>query len=108
MFLLISFVYLGSIHAIKEQGGLGKPAMRKTAMRKTGPNDASCIVWATGMSFFYFLCVLLIFSVLFRFYLHFKTTGWVGLGGDEKNGPKVCVFFLFRVFLILTNIFCFI
>ena len=69
------------------------------------------------MSFFNFLHVLLIFSVLFRFYLHFKTKGRVGLGGDEKNGPKQrvlrhldqrYVFFLFRVFLILTNIFCFI
>ena len=104
MFLLISFVYLGSIHAIKEWGGLGWPVMRKT-----GPNGASCVVWATGMFFFYFLRVLLLFSVLFRFYLHFKMTGRVGLGGDEKNGPKQCVlrhlvqryvfFFYFAFFL---------
>ena len=34
--LLISFVYLGSIRAIKRRGGLGW-----TAMRETGPNDTS-------------------------------------------------------------------
>ena len=58
-------------------------------MRKTGPNDAFCVVWAIGMWFF-FVHVLLVFFVFFRFYLCSKMTGRVGLGGDEKNRPKRC------------------
>ena len=43
------FVYLGSICIIKGQEGLGW-----AAIGKTGPNDASCVVWAIGKSTFYF------------------------------------------------------
>ena len=77
------------------------------AMRKTGPNDTSCVVWAKGMCFFFLFHILLNltnFFALLRCYSSLKTTGWVRLGCDEKNGPKrlfkVSVFFFFLLNLI--------
>ena len=43
------------------------------------------------------------FSVLFRSYLHFKTTGTFGLAGDEKNRPKRHVW---RCLSLLYVFFC--
>ena len=59
-------------------------------MTKTGPNDASGVVWALGM-FFYYLFFMFIYiptNVLFRFYLHSKSTGRVRvrMSGKDKNG----------------------
>ena len=79
MFYLFYLFYLGSICVLKRWAGLGW-----VAMRKMGPNDMFCVVWAIGMWFFSFI----FFLFFFRFYLCSKTTDRVGLGGDEKNGPK--------------------
>ena len=81
-------------------------------MRKTGPNDASCIVWAKGRCFFHlfrFLLILTIFFSLFRFCSRYKRMGegWVGqqqqkAGPNDQDmsfGPYVRVFLkFFRVF----------
>ena len=45
--------YLCSIHVLKRQAGLGW-----AAMRKMGPNDTKCVVWAIGMFPFYSSCLL--------------------------------------------------
>jgi hypothetical protein len=44
VFNLSFLFYLGSINVLKRRGGLSW-----AAMRKTGPNDAFCVVWAIGM-----------------------------------------------------------
>ena len=47
------------------------------------------------------------FSVLFRFYSRFNTTGKFRLASDEKNGPKVRFFFFPSCFCILSILFRF-
>ena len=59
-------MYLGSIHVVNAQRGLGW-----AAIEKIGPNNVSCVIWAIGMSFFLFLHILLILAIffgVFRFY----------------------------------------
>ena len=80
-------------------------------MRETGPNDARCIVWATGMySFFRHIFYILTTNFcLFRLNILLKT----GLGEKRAQmtrlasfGPKVCFFFsFFRVFYNLIHLF---
>ena len=60
-------------------------------MGKTGPNDARHVVWAIGKYFFFLFHVLLNLTNVFcllKFYMHYKGTERVGIGSDEKNGPK--------------------
>ena len=95
MFYSFFFVYLGSICIIKGQEGLGW-----AAIGKTGPNDASCIVWAIG-KYFLFLRVLFILTIsfcLFKSYSRYKWTRRVGLASDWKNGSKGMFFFIYFAF----------
>jgi hypothetical protein len=43
---------------------------------ETGPNDASRVVWAIGMIFFYISCFFLILTNNSRLYLRFGRLGW--------------------------------
>jgi hypothetical protein len=47
-------MYLGSIYAIREWEGLPK-----VAATKTGPNNASRVVWAIGKFVFFLPCFLI-------------------------------------------------
>ena len=51
---------------------------------KTGPNDASCVVWAIGKLFFDFLRDILLITTLFKF----RCTGRLRDGGEHDNGSK--------------------
>ena len=67
------------------------PPLPPCRMIKTGPNDASGVVWATGMYFLFYNRVLLIltnFFTLSRLYLPHNNTGKVGLCCGDQNGPK--------------------
>ena len=110
---LFFFAYLGPIRIINGRRGLGWPAIRKT-----GPNDAFCVVWAIGKSFFFFLCFLFILTIFFFAYLGpiRVINGRRGLGWPaiRKTGPNdaFCVvwamgksFFLFSLFFIHSNRF---
>ena len=56
---------------------------------KNGPKQrVRRVIWAILGMFLFFLRVFTHFFCLFRFYSCYKVTGRVGLGGDEKNGPK--------------------
>ena len=70
------------------------PPLPPCRMIKTGPNDASGVVWATGMYFLFYNRVLLIltnFFTLSRLYLPHNNTGKVGLCYDDQNGHKRCI-----------------
>jgi hypothetical protein len=89
------------------------PPLPPCRMIKTGPNDASGVVWATGMYFFFYNRVLLIltnFFTLSRLYLPHNNTGKVGLCCGDQNGPiwrrlghRYVFLFCNRVLWILTN-----
>ena len=44
------------------------------AVMKTGPNNARCIVWAIGTSFFTSSRVFYILTNIYRLYLHLEGT----------------------------------
>ena len=88
-------------------------AARRAGMTESGLNNASGIVWATGMSLFEicFFC----FSVIFRFYLSVEGTRKAVMTQTGPNDARRVVwavgimsFFSFRFFCILTDIFCYI
>jgi hypothetical protein len=58
-------------------------------MTKTGPNDASCVVWAISKFFFSFFRVLLSLTIVFKYYLYFSCKVRVREGSDNENGPKM-------------------
>ena len=62
------------------------------AMRKTGPNDASCVVWAIGKSFFLFSLFFIHSNRFFFVYLGLirVINRWRGLGWPamRKTGPN--------------------
>jgi hypothetical protein len=61
------------------------------AMTRTGPNDASCVVWANSKFFFFRgLKVLTTITTIFRYYSRSKGTRWLREGGDDENEPKRC------------------
>src|SRR5271168_5110932 len=93
--------------------------LRWPATTITGPNDASGVVWASGMFFFCFSsCFFLLTNdfYLFRSSLFFSLTPRSTVAGSYQNGPKrppmrclglsMCFFFP-RVFSLLTNDFYF-
>src|ERR1700678_2372867 len=65
----IFFFFLGSIYVLK---GTGRARM--AAIMKTGPNDASRVVWAISFFFFVF-CVFLYILTDIRLYLCSKRHG---------------------------------
>jgi hypothetical protein len=60
----------------------------RPATRKTGPNDASSVVWVICKFFFPLFRALLSLNTIFRCFLCFEGTGWLMEGGDVENGPK--------------------
>src|ERR1700678_2948823 len=92
--------------------------LRWLATTITGPNDASGVVWASGMFFFCFSsCFLLLANdfYLFRSSLFFSGTRRATVAGDDHNRPKRCIWrrlgpgmFVFcfsSCFLLLANDF---
>src|ERR1700678_2311213 len=65
--------------------------LRWLATTITGPNDASGVVWASGMfSFCFSSCFLLLANdfYLFRSSLFFSGTQRATVAGDDHNRPK--------------------
>ena len=80
-------------------------------MTELGLNDASGVVWATGMSLFefYFFCLL---TDIFKFYLSVEGTRKAVMTQTGPNNARhviwavgIMSFFSFRFFCILTDIF---
>jgi len=107
--LNISLLYSGPIYVIKAWGEFGW-----MGMRKTGPNDASGVIWALGIFSLFF--VIFVKSNDFCSYSGSIYFLQVGMDGDDHNEPKrrarhvvwaLGVFFFpfFHVFNILTIYF---
>ena len=79
-------LYLGYIYLIIARGKLGR-----AAMTKTGPNDASGVIWPIGMYFFSCNRVLWILTV-FLLYLGYIyliiALGRLGRAAMTKTGPN--------------------
>ena len=61
---------------------------RKAATRRTGPNDATRVVWAIGMCFFLLFVFFLLLNNIYSYYGYNKATEGLREGSDEENGPK--------------------
>ena len=89
-------VYIGSVDVLKGPGGL-----RWAAITKTGPNDASGVVWAIGtfLSFFLFDTNLFFNVYIGSIYI---LQGWGGLRWAvvTKTGHRFSFFFFFHTNLL--------
>ena len=85
--ILLFFLYLTlvsvSMNALHHGEGLGM-----AALEKTGPNDAICVVWATGEFFLYYSTVFSLSKVFFSVYERFTTPSGLRDGCVGDNGPK--------------------
>ena len=76
-------------------------------MTRTGPNDASDVVWAICKFFYYFFIFFLFFFTTtntFSIYSYFKGTESLREVDNDENGPKrtfgpISKFFLFLFFI---------
>src|ERR1700678_950380 len=106
---MISIFYIGRYYFFQ-----APEELQWLATTITGPNDASGVVWASGMfSFCFSLCFLLLANdfYLFRSSLFFSGTRRATVAGDDHNRPKqrqmrrlglsMCFFFP-RVFSLLS------
>ena len=67
--------------------GMYQERLGLAAMNTTGPNDARCVVWALGMSFFFCnrdLLILTYLFTLFRLYLPYNSMGKGGFNLVEQ------------------------
>ena len=60
------------------------------ALEKTGPNDAICVVWATGEFFYYYSTVFSLSKVGLSVYERFTILRGLRDGCVGENGPKRC------------------
>ena len=74
-----------SVNALRHRKGLGM-----AAFEKTGPNDAICVVWATGEFFFYYSTVFSLSKVGIGVYERFTRLRGLRDGCVGENGPKLC------------------
>ena len=54
----------------------------------TSPNDASCVVWASGVCFLKFSGFFSILNYVYLYYIVFRGINAVMEGGDDENRPK--------------------
>jgi hypothetical protein len=83
---------------------------------KTGPNDTSGVVWGIHSFLLLISCFIINTTIVFRHYLCYKGTGWLGECGDsdDENGQtdasgvvwavSKCFLFLF-LFIFIDTIY---
>jgi hypothetical protein len=75
--------YIGTMDVLKARRGYWKaPA------KKTGPNDASRVVWAIGESFFILFAFFLFINDVYRYNGCYKGTEGLMEDTGKENGPK--------------------
>jgi hypothetical protein len=87
-YIYISFLYLLMLFFCCTRRKQRPGWLRESDYDENGPKRRVRVVWATLVSFSFNLRVLLILTILFRYYSYFKWKGWVRKVTTTKTGPN--------------------